>query len=340
MPRYSGDLELINHSAGSISSQAYQKRWNRKNELLAAAAEESSVAAAWLGGRTYPQERINRAWRLVLGGQFHDIMAGTATPQSYNYAWNDDVLALNQFAGVVTSATEAVASGLNTQGSGTPIVVFNPLGIAREDVVEASIHFANVAPKSVRVIGPDGNDVPAQLENAEERLSKNSFSLESSVGWIRCLRRAAQRRRASRVTSDLQVIQAQWKILATNSRQRRWRCLQHLRQEIQQRTSPRTNSPRDHHGQSAPVARVEYGFRRRTKFSARLRQRPRKNSRFRKWSSSRHDRSHSRHRGLALRADRQPLRGWRRQSRRVRQFNRLAHDGWHSESNFSADRYK
>ncbi len=184
MPRYSGDLELINHSAGSISSQAYQKRWNRKNELLAAAAEESSVAAAWLGGRTYPQERINRAWRLVLGGQFHDIMAGTATPQSYNYAWNDDVLALNQFAGVVTSATEAVASGLNTQGSGTPIVVFNPLGIAREDVVEASIHFANAAPKSVRVIGPDGKDVPAQLENAEDGSAKILFlSKVPSVGF-------------------------------------------------------------------------------------------------------------------------------------------------------------
>jgi alpha-mannosidase len=34
MPRYKGDLELINHSAGSITSQAYQKRWMRKNELL------------------------------------------------------------------------------------------------------------------------------------------------------------------------------------------------------------------------------------------------------------------------------------------------------------------
>ena len=81
LPRYKGDLELINHSAGSISSEAYHKRWNRENELLAAAAEEASVGAAWLGGRTYPQERLNRAWRLVLAGQFHDSMAGTATPE-------------------------------------------------------------------------------------------------------------------------------------------------------------------------------------------------------------------------------------------------------------------
>src|SRR5437016_2021799 len=139
LPRYKGELELTNLSAGSLSSEAYQKRWNRKNELLADAAEKSSVMAQWLGGRTYPIERLNNAWTLVLGGQFHDIMAGTATPQSYNYAWNDDGLAMNQFAGILTSATTAVASGMNTQTQGTPIVVYNPLEIAREDVVEAEV---------------------------------------------------------------------------------------------------------------------------------------------------------------------------------------------------------
>src|SRR5208283_5494888 len=79
MPKYKGDLELINHSAGSLTSQAYHKRWNRKNELLADAAERASVAAAWLGGPAYPLQRLNDAWTLVLGGQFHDLMAGTAT---------------------------------------------------------------------------------------------------------------------------------------------------------------------------------------------------------------------------------------------------------------------
>ncbi|HEY1580170.1 MAG TPA: alpha-mannosidase, partial [Terracidiphilus sp.] len=42
MPMYKGDLELINHSAGSLTSEAYHKRWNRKNEILAGAAEEAS----------------------------------------------------------------------------------------------------------------------------------------------------------------------------------------------------------------------------------------------------------------------------------------------------------
>ncbi len=163
LPTYKGDLELINHSAGSITSQAYVKRWNRQSELLADAAEKASVAAAWLGGRPYPIARLNDAWTLVAGAQFHDIIPGTSIPKAYEYAWNDQILAMNQFAGVLSSATEAVASSLNTQSAGTPIVVFNPLNIAREDVVEASVAFAGGAPKGVRVTAPDGKDVPAQL---------------------------------------------------------------------------------------------------------------------------------------------------------------------------------
>ena len=163
MPRWKGDLELINHSAGSLTSQAYLKRWNRKNELLADAAEKASVAAAWMGGRPYPQQRLNDAWTLVMGGQFHDIAAGTATPRSYEFSWNDEVIALNQFAGVLTSATEAVASALDTQTKGTAVVVYNPLNIAREDVVEAKIALP-AGTTAVRVTGPDGKQVPAQVE--------------------------------------------------------------------------------------------------------------------------------------------------------------------------------
>ena len=183
MPRYKGDLELINHSAGSISSQAYHKRWNRENEVLGAAAEQASVAADWLGGRSYPQERLNHAWRLVLGGQFHDIMAGTATPKSYEYSWNDDVIALNQFASVLTSATNSIASALDTAGNGAALVVYNPLNIERQDAVEARLRFDR-ASQGVRVTGPDGKDVPAELEPEADGMFKVVFLADvPSVGY-------------------------------------------------------------------------------------------------------------------------------------------------------------
>ncbi|HMG72256.1 MAG TPA: glycoside hydrolase family 38 C-terminal domain-containing protein [Pyrinomonadaceae bacterium] len=168
MPRYKGDLELINHSAGSLTSEAYQKRWMRKNELLADAAEKASVAADWLDGRPYPLERLNNAWTLVMGGQFHDLLPGTATPKAFEFAWNDDVIALNQFAGVLTSAASAVSSMLETNTKGNAIVVYNPLNIQREDIVEATVTFpGNAAPNAVRVFGPDGKEAPAQLSNGK-----------------------------------------------------------------------------------------------------------------------------------------------------------------------------
>jgi alpha-mannosidase len=176
LPRYSGDLLLSDHSAGSTSSETYQKRWNRKNELLADAAERASVAADWMGGRLYPRERLNNAWTLVMGAQFHDVLPGTATPRAFQFSWNDDVIAANQFASVLTSATESIASGLDTRGRGTPVVVYNPLNVEREDVVEATLS-SNVgaAPRAVRVTGPKGMEVPAQVLSGEGGAAKVLF---------------------------------------------------------------------------------------------------------------------------------------------------------------------
>jgi alpha-mannosidase len=183
LPRYSGDLELIEHSAGSLTSQAYRKRWNRQNELLADAAERASVMALATGARSYPQDRLNRAWTLVLGGQFHDIMAGTATPRAYEFSWNDDVLAMNQFAGVLTSATEAVASALDTRGQGVPIVLYNPLNIDREDVVEATVPLPGGAPHAVGVYGPDGKEVLSQLEDGSGKTKILFLAKVRAVGY-------------------------------------------------------------------------------------------------------------------------------------------------------------
>jgi alpha-mannosidase len=165
LPRYTGEMELTNHSAGSLTSQAYQKRWLRKEELLADAAEKASLAAEWLGARPYPLARLNDAWTLTMGGHFHDIAAGTATPKSYEFAWNDDVIAMNQFAGVLRNATEAVAAALNTSTTGRPLVVFNQLDIAREDLVEVAVS----APEAggVSVTGPDGKPVPTQISHGK-----------------------------------------------------------------------------------------------------------------------------------------------------------------------------
>ena len=185
LPRYKGDLELINHSAGSLTSQAYQKRWMRRNESLADAGEKASIAAEWLGGSPYPQERLNNAWTLVMAGQMHDLLPGTATPRAFEFAWNDAVVAMNQFAGVVTSGSSVVASALDTQAQGTAIVVYNPLNVQREDVVETNVTFSGGNPKAVRVFGPNGAEVPAQLSGDKVKFLAHAPSVGYAVYDVR-----------------------------------------------------------------------------------------------------------------------------------------------------------
>jgi alpha-mannosidase len=167
LPHYKGELLLTAHSAGSITSEAYMKRWNRKNELLADSAERASVAAMWLGSAPYPTKRLYDAWDLVLGSQMHDMLPGTSLPQAYQYCWNDELLALNQFGAVTQDAVGAVSESMDTRAKGVALVVYNPLAAAREDVVEATVTFPGPAPAHVQVYGPEGTPVPTQIVGRE-----------------------------------------------------------------------------------------------------------------------------------------------------------------------------
>lgn len=163
LPTYKGELQLIEHSAGSISSQAYMKRWNRKNEQLADAAEKAAVGSMLLGAREYPADRLQHAWELVLGSQMHDILPGTSVPLAYDLSWNDEVIAANQFGAVLTDSASTIISAMDTTAQGTPIVVYNPLSWERHDIVETEVPFKDNAPNAVVVLNAEGQPVPAQI---------------------------------------------------------------------------------------------------------------------------------------------------------------------------------
>jgi alpha-mannosidase len=162
LPTYSGDLLLIEHSAGSMTSQSFMKRANRKNEALARSSEQAAVMADWLGGATYPFEKLNNSWDLVLGSQFHDILPGTSTVKAYQYAWNDEFIAMNGFSEVMKNSISAISSKLNTMVEGRAIVVYNPVAIARQDVVTAELAYTKI-PVNVKVTDKDGNRLPSQI---------------------------------------------------------------------------------------------------------------------------------------------------------------------------------
>lgn len=173
LPKYKGELLLTEHSAGSITSQAYMKRWNRRNEQLAEAAEKAASIAMWLG-HPYPSQKLEEAWYLILGSQMHDILPGTSLPKAYEYAWNDEILAGRMLSDVLTDSVSAVASQMDTRpgGDGTDrklglcVAVFNPLSVQRHDVVEVAVPFSGDAanpPRTLRVKELDLPDAPAQV---------------------------------------------------------------------------------------------------------------------------------------------------------------------------------
>jgi len=189
LPVYSGDLLLTEHSAGSMTSQAFMKKMNRKNELLAGTAEQLATFADWSGVASYPKEKLNKAWNLLLGCQFHDILPGTSIPKAYEYAWNDEFVAANGFAEVLNNSVSSMSEQLNTKGNGRSIVVYNPVAFNRKGIVSAEMTF-DPLPAHIQVFDKKGNVVPTQVVDKQDNIIKFIFeanvpSMGLSVFYVR-----------------------------------------------------------------------------------------------------------------------------------------------------------
>ena len=161
------ELPMKTHGVGCYTSQTMMKYWNRRNELTGDAAERSSVTADWLGNFTYPRETLTTAWQRVIWHQFHDDLTGTSIPRAYGYSRNDEVMSLMDFQRIEQNSVAAVAQQLDTRVENIPVVVYNPLSIEREDIVECEIP-SSEAWSGVRVTDAAGNEVPAQLTSYTE----------------------------------------------------------------------------------------------------------------------------------------------------------------------------
>ncbi|CAN5439368.1 glycoside hydrolase family 38 C-terminal domain-containing protein [soil metagenome] len=145
MPRHRSEFLLTEHGAGTFTSNGAMKKWNRENEELAAAAEAAAVAAEWLAGVPYPHEKLNAAWIRVLANQMHDILPGTSIPEAYAFSWNDEAIAMNEFASVLTHSIGAIAQSLEWKA---PLVIHNPLSFERTGIVAVAEEFGPLVPCS------------------------------------------------------------------------------------------------------------------------------------------------------------------------------------------------
>jgi len=160
--RYGGELLLSQHATGGYTSRAVSKRWNRRAEELADAAERSLTAADWLGALDYPKAEMERIWTNLISHQFHDDMPGTANSTAYLRSWNDLMVDIMQFAAEYENGAAGVASLMDTRAQGIPLVVNNPLAARRTGCVEATVRIP-AGPEYVRVFDSGGVEVPAQV---------------------------------------------------------------------------------------------------------------------------------------------------------------------------------
>lgn len=162
LPVFNGELLMDVHGTGCYTSEAAMKAYNRQNEVLANAAENAAVAADWLGTNAYPLNTLTEAWRRFIVHQFHDDLTGTSIPRAYEFSWNDELIALKQFAGVLTSSVNGIAGQLDTRVKGTPVILYNAHAFPVSDLAEVMLDMPK-APKGVTVYDEKGKKVPAQL---------------------------------------------------------------------------------------------------------------------------------------------------------------------------------
>lgn len=81
--KWDGELYLELHR-GTYTSQAYNKKMNRRMENLLRGAEMMNVWLSSLAGfEDYPQESLYESWKIVLRNQFHDILPGSSIEEVY-----------------------------------------------------------------------------------------------------------------------------------------------------------------------------------------------------------------------------------------------------------------
>lgn len=177
---YDGELPMRVHGVGAYTSQAVLKRWNRRNEQLADAAEKASVAAEWLGASAYPTQELRTAWMNNLWQAHHDGLTGTSIPKAYVYSQNEYALANKTFGDAFINAAGAFAAALDTRADGTPVVLYNALSFERHDVAEVQLVSAT-RPEDVRVYGPDGKEVLAQVASYDAATSTATIAFAATV---------------------------------------------------------------------------------------------------------------------------------------------------------------
>jgi alpha-mannosidase len=109
-PVWSGEMYLELHR-GTLISQQRTKRGNRHSEALLRQAELWAATATLLRGTPYPYDALERAWRVVLLQQFHDILPGSSIAWVHQEAERSHADVASRLEALIATSLDALTAG-------------------------------------------------------------------------------------------------------------------------------------------------------------------------------------------------------------------------------------
>jgi alpha-mannosidase len=113
LPIWDGELYLEFHR-GTYTSQAYNKKMNRRMEFFLRDVEMLSVIAGQISQIAYDKETLLEAWKIVLCHQFHDILPGSSIKEVYD----DSHIEYEKAIAMLNNITSRVNKGLFAEKAG------------------------------------------------------------------------------------------------------------------------------------------------------------------------------------------------------------------------------
>ncbi len=154
---WDGELYLEYHR-GTFTSQAFNKRMNRKMELAYRETEWMAILSALTTGFALgeAQQALNEGWKILLRNQFHDIIPGSSIREVYE----DSQAEYIQASQIANTIWQAAAGHLMVDQSQT-LAVFNSAGWQRSSIVR--LKTASFDSHAGHFEDADGNVLPAQM---------------------------------------------------------------------------------------------------------------------------------------------------------------------------------
>jgi alpha-mannosidase len=150
---------------GTLSSRIYLKQANHRTQRLLERKAEPLATLAWILGERYPEVQLREAWRLLLQNHAHDSIGGCSIDQVHREMVTRFDQAEQIADWIAESSLKNIALQIDTgwcPEEDMPVLVFNPLGRPRREVVELRVRLPRREP-AYQVTDHQGQVAPATV---------------------------------------------------------------------------------------------------------------------------------------------------------------------------------